>query len=40
MGIVAPPEDGSMAQIEHLPLDAPTKTLGSMTCVDCSKGVH
>jgi hypothetical protein len=32
MGIVVPLEDGSMARIEHLPLDAPTKTLGLMTC--------
>ncbi len=32
MGIVVPLEDGSMAQIEHLPLDAPTKMLGLMTC--------
>ena len=32
MGIVVPLEGGSMAQIEHLPLDAPTKMLGSMTC--------
>ena len=32
MDILVPLEDGSMAQIEHLPLDASTKTLGSMTC--------
>jgi hypothetical protein len=32
MGIVVPLEDGSMARIEHLPLDAPTKTLGLMIC--------
>jgi hypothetical protein len=32
MGIVVPLEDGSMVRIEHLPLEAPTKTLGSMTC--------
>jgi len=32
MGIEVPLEDGSMAPIEHLPLDTPTKTLGSITC--------
>jgi hypothetical protein len=32
MGIVVPLEDGSMAQIEYLLLDLPTKTLGLMTC--------
>ena len=32
MDILVPLEDGSMAQIEYLLLDLPTKTLGLMTC--------
>ena len=36
---VVPLADGSFASIEHLGVDEPTKTLGSMTCPSgCSKG--
>jgi hypothetical protein len=36
---VVPLADGSFAQIEHLGVNEPTKTLGSMTCPSgCNKG--
>jgi hypothetical protein len=32
LSVMAPVEDGTSATIEHLPVTAPTKTLGQMTC--------
>jgi hypothetical protein len=32
LSIMVPLEDGTLAPIEHLPVTAPTKTLGQMTC--------